>query len=130
MLDLSLIIVSWNVRDLLRACLDCIQANVGHLNVETIVVDSASMDGTTEMVCTDYPWVKVLAQSENVGFVRGSNIGLGVAQGHYLMLLNPDTEVVSDVLPKMVAYLDEHSDVGIVGPHTVHPDGKSQRTSG
>src|SRR5262245_33185791 len=100
--ELSLIIVSWNVRDLLRACLTSIQANMGHLAVETIVVDSASSDGTAGMVRAEFPWVNLIAKAENVGFARGSNLGLSIAQGRNLMLLNPDTEIVGDVLPKMV----------------------------
>lgn len=125
MVDLSIIIVSWNVADLLSACLDSIRAS---LSTEIIVVDSASSDGTPDMLRTRYPDVKLLAQTENVGFTRGNNIGLQAAQGRYLLLLNPDTEVIGDALEQMVAYLDAHPEVGIVGPHTLNSDGSHQST--
>ncbi len=126
MVDLSIIIVSWNIREYLAACLDSIHGNAGDLNIEIIVVDSASTDGTPEMVRSRYPWVTLLPQLENVGFTRGNNIGLAAAQGRHVMLLNPDTEVVGDALVQMVAYLDNHADVGIVGPHTLNSDGTTQ----
>ena len=103
MIDLSIIIVSWNVRDLLAACLDSIAAApviVGSdrasaegeaPRVEVIVVDSASSDGSAAMIRARYPWVQLLAQDDNVGFTRGNNLALEAAQGRYLMLLNPDT---------------------------------------
>jgi hypothetical protein len=128
MIDLTLIIVSWNVRDFLAACLDSVQANAGDLNYEIIVVDSASADGTIEKVRERYSWVKLLPQESNVGFTRGNNIGLRAAQGRYLMLLNPDTEVIGDALPRMVRYMDEHAKVGIVGPRTLNSDGSTQST--
>lgn len=127
-IDLSIITVSWNVRDYLARCLDSIQRAEGDVSLEILVVDSASSDGTVEMLHARYPHVTVLAQPENVGFTRGNNIGLAAAQGRYLMLLNPDTEVIGDALRQMVAYLDAHPDVGIVGPHTLNTDGTHQST--
>lgn len=127
MLDLSLIIVSWNVREFLAACLKSIETGRERLNLEAVIVDSASTDGTVERARSlSYPWLKLLPQAENVGFTRGNNIGLGTAAGRYLMLLNPDTEVVGDALVRMVAYMDIHPDVGILGPHTLNTDGTAQ----
>ncbi|HVO41995.1 MAG TPA: glycosyltransferase family 2 protein [Aggregatilineales bacterium] len=120
---LSIVIVSWNVRDLLAACLD----SIGQAH-ETIVVDSGSTDDTVAMIRSRYRQVKLLAQSENVGFTRGNNIGLAVADGQYVMLLNPDTEILGDALDRMIAYLDAHPDVGIVGPHTLNSDMTHQST--
>ena len=128
MADLSIVIVSWNVRDYLAACLDSIRASAGDLDIEVIVVDSYSGDGTVEMVRERYPWVKFLPQSANIGFTRGNNLGLAAAQGRYLMLLNPDTEIVGDALLCMVHYLDEHPRVGVVGPNTRNADGSAQST--
>jgi GT2 family glycosyltransferase len=128
MADLSVIIVSWNVREFLAACLDSIAAHAGDLDIEVIVVDSYSSDGTVEMVRERYQWVKFLPQSTNIGFTRGNNLGLSAAQGRYLMLLNPDTEVVGDALSRMVRYLDDHPDVGVVGPRTLNSDGSTQST--
>jgi len=126
--DLSIIIVSWNVADLLRACLDSILASPTGLQMEIIVVESASSDTAVAMIQQQYPQVKLLAQRENVGFTRGNNIGLQAANGRHVLLLNPDTEIIGDALATMVKYLDEHPDVGIVGPHTLNSDGSNQST--
>jgi GT2 family glycosyltransferase len=128
MADLSVVIVSWNVREFLAACLDSIKVHASDLNIEVIVVDSYSSDGTVEMVRARYQWVRFLPQSTNIGFTRGNNLGLAAAQGRHLMLLNPDTEVVGDALSRMVHYLDEHPDVGVVGPRTLNSDGSTQST--
>ncbi len=92
--DLSIIIVNWNVRDLLRDCLRSIDAGRGALSVEVIVVDSASSDGSAEMVGAEFSWVRLIPCDDNVGFPRGNNIGLAESRGRYLMLLNPDTVVL------------------------------------
>jgi N-acetylglucosaminyl-diphospho-decaprenol L-rhamnosyltransferase len=131
-MDISILIVSWNVAHLLAVCLDSILA--GSLNtpgaptVEIIVVDSASSDNTVEMLRTRYAQVKVLAQTENVGFTRGNNLAMEQAQGRYFMLLNPDTQVVGDAIVTMFRYLEANLRVGIVGPYTVNSDGTMQST--
>src|SRR5687768_5713541 len=127
-MDLSIIIVSWNVCDLLRDCLTSIENYHGALQVETIVVDSASTDGSAAMVREEFPQVKLLAQPENVGFVGGNNLGLAAATGRYVMLLNPDTVVHPLALNKLVEYLNSHPAVGIVGPHTLNTDRTHQST--
>jgi GT2 family glycosyltransferase len=124
--QLSIIIVSWNVRDLLRDCLASIAPWREALPLEVIVVDSASQDGSADMVQADFPWVRLMAQRDNVGFPRGNNIGLRAAQGQFLLLLNPDTVVVGDALPRMVQFLAAHPDVGMVGPHLLNSDGSYQ----
>lgn len=126
--DLSIIIVSWNVADLLRDCLTSIYANQRDLNLEVIVVDSASSDDTVEMIRQHFPQVDLHAENENVGFTRGNNIGLESASGRHILLLNPDTVILDDALTQMVAYLDANSRVGIVGPHTLNTDRSTQST--
>ena len=123
---LSIVIVSWNVSDLLNACLASIYEHKGELDIEVIVVDSASADDSVYMVESTFPQVKLLAQKENVGFPRGNNIGMAEATGRYLMLLNPDTVVVGDALQQLVRFLDEHPDVGVVGPQLRFGDGTIQ----
>jgi GT2 family glycosyltransferase len=123
---LSVLIVNWNVRDLLRDCLRSIERGRGDLAVEVIVVDSASADGSAAMVAAEFPWVRLLPQAENVGFPRGNNIALAQARGDYLLLLNPDTVVLDDALPVLVDYLRRHPDVGAVGPQLLNPDGSVQ----
>lgn len=134
MIDVSIIIVSWNVQDLLSACIDSIiqspvtinQADGDKPIVEIIVVDSASSDNTVKMLRQNYPQVKLLAQSDNVGFTRGNNIGFESAQGRYLFMLNPDTEIIADAIPQMLNYMDAHDDIGLIGPHTLNTDGTTQ----
>ncbi len=147
MTDLSIIIVSWNVRDLLAACLDSIAAapviidsepvgaglptrprSAGEIHVEVIVVDSASSDGSAAMIQARYPWVRLLARDENIGFTRGNNLALEAAQGRHLMLLNPDTVVHGDALNQLVNALDAQPAVGIVGPRVLNEDGTTQST--
>jgi N-acetylglucosaminyl-diphospho-decaprenol L-rhamnosyltransferase len=127
--DLSIIIVSWNVTELLKACLQSIaQSPLGKYTVETIMVDSASTDDSVQMVRNHFPLVILLPQSENLGFSRCNNIGLQAASGHYVFLLNPDTEIVGDALAQMIAYMDANPTVGILGPHTLNTDGTTQST--
>ena len=134
--DLSVIIVSWNVADLLVDCLDSVLFNSVVMSrqpdqqprTEVIVVDSASSDSTVERVRQRFPGVTLLPQAENVGFTRGNNIGLQAARGRYLLLLNPDTLVLGDALQVMVNHMDANPDVGMLGPYTLNTDGTPQST--
>ncbi len=127
MARLSIIIVNWNVRELLDRCLASIfAADLAPGSFEIIVADSASADDSVAMVRQKYPAVRLLAQERNVGFTRGNNIGLAQAQGDFLLLLNPDTEVSRKALSALVDYLEQHPAVGIVGPHTLNSDGSHQ----
>lgn len=128
MVDLSVIIVSWNVADLLVDCLNSLYNSGISLNFEVIVVDSASTDDTVSRVFTQFPQVKCLAQVENVGYTKGNNIGLSHATGDYLFLLNPDTVVLPQAVNRLIDYLVQHPTVGIVGPHTLNTDGTTQST--
>ena len=103
---LSIIIVNWNVRELLDRCLASIfAADLEPDSFEVIVVDSASQDDSAAMVREQYPAVHLLAQLENIGFTRGNNLGLARAQGEFLLLLNPDTEVSRSALGVLIEYL-------------------------
>ncbi len=134
-MDLSIVIVNWNVRDLLRQCLCSIEASWAAAespasllaaNCETIVVDSASEDGSAAMVRDEFPNVLLIASDENLGYARGNNLGLGRATGEYLLVLNPDTEIVADGLPAMLNYLRSHDRAGAIGPQLRYPDGSLQ----
>lgn len=126
-MDISAIIVSWNVAELLRSCLASLYAaDLGERQLEIIVIDSHSTDTTTSMVRDEFPKVRLIPQSENVGFTQGNNIGLAEATGRYILFLNPDTEVIGDALGQMATFLDEHPDVGVVGPHTLNSDRTTQ----
>lgn len=124
---LSVIIVSWNVRELLRRALTTAQASWGaRPGLELIVVDNASQDGSPEMLRAEFPQVRLIANAANLGFTRGNNQGLDIAAGEYLLLLNPDTEILADALPRLVDYLAAHPGVGMVGPQLLNPDGSVQ----
>lgn len=127
-MDLSIIIVSWNVEKLLRDCLESIFSKHMSLDIQVIVVDSASSDGTVDMVRTHFPQVALFAMDENIGYTRGNNVGLENASGRHILLLNPDTVVIDDALEAMIDYLDTHPDVGIVGPRTLNADNSVQST--
>jgi len=128
MLDLSVVIVNWNVRELLRRCLRSVLASqrLSGLAAEVIVVDNASSNGSTEMVKEEFPEVRLMANEENLGFTRANNQGIAASRGHYVLLLNPDTEVIGDALGAMVEYMDAHPDVGALGPMLLNPDGSVQ----
>jgi len=126
MLDLSIVIVNWNVRDLLRRCLHSILADLQTCRFEIIVVDNASTDGSVEMVHQEFPQVRLIASEVNLGYTGGNNRGIAASQGRYILLLNPDTEVLDDALVTMVAYMDAHPDVGALGPQLLNPDGSVQ----
>lgn len=124
--DLSIVIVSWNVRELLRNCLQSVMAGRGESDVEVIVVDGGSADGSPQMVADEFPWVQLIARPDNVGFPKGNNLGIAKANGRYILLLNPDTEIIADALPVMVAFLQSNPDVGGLGPMLLNPDGSVQ----
>jgi GT2 family glycosyltransferase len=119
--QLSIIIVSWNVRDLLAACLASLPRGP-----QVIVVDNASADGSAQMVREQFPDVTLLANRENRGFTGGNNDGLKLAAGQLVLFLNPDTVVDKDALPLMIDYLDAHPRVGVIGPQLRYGDGSPQ----
>ncbi|MDE2949735.1 MAG: glycosyltransferase family 2 protein [Chloroflexota bacterium] len=131
--EISVIIVNWNVRDLLDKCLASLfqaqDAGGGkRLALEIIVVDCNSQDASVAMVRERYPGVKLLPQGENIGFTRGNNLGMAAAAADTLLLLNPDTEVCKDTLMTMLEFMRQRPDTGILGPHTLNTDGSHQST--
>jgi N-acetylglucosaminyl-diphospho-decaprenol L-rhamnosyltransferase len=124
--DLSIITVSWNVRDLLRACLASIKDSPLSYSLEGFVVDNASSDGSADMVAREFPWVHLLRNSANAGFTSGNNQALALSRGRYVLFLNPDTRVEGDALAAMVAYMDAHPAAGALGPQLRYGDGSLQ----
>lgn len=125
MTTLSIIIVNWNTADLLLACLRSIVEHVT-LDYELIVVDNASADDSVARARVQFPQARLLPQSENLGFSRGNNAGLSIAQGEYLLLLNPDTEVCPGALEALVAFMESHEQAGMAGPTLWNPDDSLQ----
>lgn len=131
-LDLGVIILNWNTRDLLCNCLGSIFASRGPLAFEVCVVDNASTDGSAEMVRADYQQVRLLQSRENRGYAAGNNLGLrafGFGTGRsdsprYALLLNPDTVVPATGLGGLVAYMDAHANCGAAGPRLLLPSGE------
>lgn len=129
MTDLSVVIVSYNVCDLLTTCLLSVDRARAGMEVEVFVVDNASQDDTLSVVRERFPWVKLIDTGENLGFARANNLALKQAQGRHLMILNPDTVVGEQSLKHLVDYLDAHPKAGAVGPKVLDPDGSFQTTS-
>jgi GT2 family glycosyltransferase len=123
---LSILIVTWNVRDLVLACLASLNADRDAPPFEVILVDNASHDGTVAAVVAQFPLVRVLANSDNVGFPRANNQALVQARGRYVLYLNPDTEVDPGTLGACVRELESNPDVGLVGCRLESPDGQVQ----
>ena len=124
--DISIVIVSRNTRELLRACLRSIGEHGDGYTVETIVVESNSHDGTVAMVRASFPAVILLEPGENTGFARGNNLGITRARGDAVLLLNPDTELTAGALAALHRALFADPAVGVVGPLLRYPDGTIQ----
>jgi N-acetylglucosaminyl-diphospho-decaprenol L-rhamnosyltransferase len=135
-LSLAVVVVSYNVCDLLRACLSGTCASLvrsPELAADVWVVDNASTDGSAEMVATEFPRVRLISSSENLGFAGGNNLALrrlGFETGEPLpemvLLLNPDAEPLDDAIGQMVRFLREHPHVGGAGAQLLYPDGSFQ----
>jgi GT2 family glycosyltransferase len=126
MLDLSIIIVNWNTRDLLAQCLQAVFSAAGGVPIEVIVVDNASADGSPELVQRDFPQVRLIQNAANVGFARANNQGITVSQGRYVLLLNSDAFVCEDTLEHMVAFMEAHPAAGLAGCKLLYKDGRLQ----
>jgi len=120
--DLSIIIVSWNVQDYLKGCLESIFETVKDLEFEIFVVDNNSKDGTVEFVKEHFPQVKLIANKNNLGFAKANNKAIIRSDGSYVLLLNPDTILLPEAVTKMVDYLETHKEYGAVGPKILNED--------
>lgn len=128
-MDFSIIIVNWNTRDLLKACLQSITENCSETSYEVVVVDNASSDGSNDLVKAQFSWVKLIHNQQNVGFSRANNQGILQSSGRYILLLNPDTVFLNDVLQEIRCIYDTHQDIGIIGGRLITPDNRPQRWS-
>lgn len=121
--DVSVVIVNYNVKDFLSQALASVLRAAEGLEVEIFVVDNNSIDDSVLMVQQDYPSVKLIANSENVGFGKANNQAIRQACGRHILILNPDTIVQEDSLRTMVAFMDSHPDCGALGCQILNPDG-------
>ncbi len=121
-MDLSIIIVSWRVRELLEQSLESVFQAAGNLALEVFVVDNDSQDGTVEMIRSRFPQVHLLANSVNHGFAKANNQALRLARGRYVLLLNPDTIVFPDTFTSMFSFMEQHPAYGLAGCRLLNPD--------
>ncbi|MGY8822537.1 MAG: glycosyltransferase family 2 protein [Candidatus Latescibacterota bacterium] len=127
---LSICIVNWNTRDLLKDCLQSIYADSESEQWEVIVVDNASVDDSVEMVRVSFPLVRLFACEENKGFVGGNNLALQEARGRYWLLLNSDTQVECGSLGILLDFMDATPEAGVIGPKLLNADRSLQLSCG
>ena len=127
--DVSVIIVSFNTREILRECLRSVLSECAALKAEILVVENASTDGSAEMMASDFPQVTVLASEVNLGFGNANNVALKVARGSYFVLLNSDAFFAPGALALAIRHMDEQPDCGLGGCKLVGRDGESQPSS-
>ena len=123
---LSIVIVNYNVKNLLKKCLESIFKYEKDTEFEVIVVDNNSKDHSQEMLKRDFPQVQLIENKRNLGFSRACNQGIKEGQGRYILLLNPDTELTSGGFKKMIDFMDSKPEVGICGPKMMDQEGNLQ----
>ncbi|GMQ81978.1 MAG: glycosyltransferase [Rhodothermia bacterium] len=129
LIDLSVVIVNYNVRDFLEQALKSVIEASDTLSTEIIVVDNNSADGSVEMVRSKFPEVTLITNQENTGFSQANNMAIRRARGRHLLILNPDTIVQEDTLTRLVSFMDQHPEAGAVGCQILNPDGSFARES-
>ena len=127
-MDLSVAIVNWNVRELLKQCLASIYQYTQGIEFEVFVVDNNSNDASQEMLRSSFPQVNLIANDRNRGFSAANNQALKRAKGKYALLLNPDTRLIDNSLKALVDFMDSHPQINSVAPQLIFPDGCLQRS--
>jgi GT2 family glycosyltransferase len=125
-MDLSIVIVNWNTREILRECLYSIYKTIQRVNFEIIIVDNASVDGSVEMIKSDFKNVILIQNNENYGFAKANNIAFPIARGKYILMLNSDTFVLADAIDLTIDFLDKNLGVGALTPKIFNSDGSIQ----
>jgi hypothetical protein len=126
--NLSIIIVTWNNKEDITPCIKSIEKQCCF--AEVIVVDNASTDGTCEAIKMDFPWIKLIELSENLGFPKANNIGINISRGEYILLLNPDTIIPGGNLNTMYELMENHRDIGVSTCIIKYPTGRIQFEAG
>jgi GT2 family glycosyltransferase len=121
-MDISIIIVTWNSQEFIRNCLDSIFLSQVNFASEVVVVDNNSSDETAKIVEQLYPQVNLTQNKENLGYAKGNNQGIEESRGEYVLLLNPDTQVLEDSLSLMYRFMEENPNAGALGPKLLNPD--------
>jgi len=123
---ITVIVVNWNTRELLAECLDSVEATAGDLDLETVVVDNGSSDGSQDMVRARFPAVRLIANDDNLGFGRANNQAIAATQTPYVLMLNSDARLTPGALQRLLVRLDSAPRAGLVGAQLHHPDGTFQ----
>ena len=126
--DLSVVILTYNVRDMVLDCVDSVMQASDGLGVEIIVSDNCSMDGTVDAVRQRYPDIVMIENKENRGYAAGNNRGIEVSHGRHVLILNPDTIVDKDALRMTLDYAESHPECGVVGCRVLNRDGSVQQS--
>ncbi len=121
-MNLSIVIVTWNSQEFIRNCLDSIFLSQVNFSSEVIVVDNNSSDETAKTVEQLYPQVNLIQNKKNSGYAKGNNQGIEESRGEYILLLNPDTQVLEDSLSLMYRFMEENPNTGALGPKLLNPD--------
>lgn len=124
MMDLTVIIVSYNVRELLRKCLETVIRAGQGIDLEIYVVDNNSDDNSSSMVAGEFPHINLISNETNTGFSTAGNQAIRLAQGRYILLLNPDTLIGEDALTRCIEFMDSHDDAGALGVKMVNGEGE------
>ena len=127
--EVSVVIVNWNVGEFVRTCLNSVLAEAGAVRLQVILVDNDSHDGSPDIVRTEFPQVELIANDSNLGFAVACNQGIAAARGEFVLMLNPDTEVLDGAIAKTVAMMRENPSWGVLGCQVIiAKDGPIQRT--
>ena len=126
-IDLSIIVVAHNVRELVDECLSCVRESTDRLRKQILFVDNGSSDGTADMLEDKFPEVELIKSPENLGFIRANNLAYRGAQGRYVLMLNSDAFVGPETLQTFVDFMEGHPQVGICGPKVLNQDGSFQK---
>ena len=127
-MDVSIIIINWNTKEILRDCIESVYEQAGDVDYEIIVVDNASTDGSREMIRDEFKQVVLIGNTENRGFAAANNQGMAIAKGRYVLLLNSDTVVLKNSIANTVRFADENPKAAVTGCRILNPDGTLQLT--
>lgn len=128
LVDLSIIIVNWNTRDLLVSCLRSIDRESGEVMAEVFVIDNGSTDGSKEAVREEFPEVTLIDNPMNFGFAKANNQGIKLSKGKNVLLLNPDTQVKEGAIGALISFMDTHLEAGVAGVQLLNSDGSKQNS--
>jgi len=127
-MDITIVIVNWNTKDLLRDCLESVYKTIRNITFEIIVVDNASRDNSVAMLGEKFPGVRIIENSENRGFAAANNQAFAVMRGRYALLLNTDTVLTENAVHELFAFMENHDEAAKAGGQLLNSDGSRQNS--